>query len=239
MHVPILIGDDHVNLFSLQIPLPFPRAYQVLFIALLGLLLVYPLVAEAPLLSGLTQFFVGAVLLAAALAASSDGRQFRITMVFAAFGLLFGVFGELVAPVAVGASRIYGLVFLGWVTWQVLHDVLLVGRRVNAHIIYGALCAYLLIGLVFAFAFSALHSFVPESLAGIESGGERHAPFTEFAYFSFASLTTLGIGDVLPLSSLARALTYVEAVIGQIYLTVIVARLVALYSAAALRESGD
>ena len=241
MRSPLTILDDQVCLFGLVMPLPFPRAYQVLFLALLGLLLVYPVASGVALLAGLTQLFVGLVLVAAALAASSDGREFRITILIALMGLLFGVVAEWLAPgtAALGASRLYGLAFLAWVTREVLHDVLLVGRRVNAHIIYGALCAYLLVGLMFAFAFSALHAFDPQALEGIDLGGQSTAPFIEYAYFSFSSLTTLGIGDLVPTSSLARTLTWVEAVIGQIYLTVIVARLVALYSHAALARGGD
>ena len=50
-----------------------------------------------------------------------------------------------------------------------------------------------------------------------------------YTYFSFVTLTTLGYGDVAPVAPFARALAYAEAMMGQIYLTVIVARVVALY----------
>ena len=241
MNAPLSIRDDAVELFGNELRLPYPRAYQLLFVALLGLLLVYPVIAELGLVLGLTELFVGLVLMTAALAGSSTGAQFRNTMLIAGVGLLLGFFGYFLEGTTRAASRLYGFFFLCWITWQVLHDVLMVGRRVNAHIIYGALCAYLLLGMVFAFAFSALHAFRPDAIAGVRlvDAGEHAAPFTEYAYFAFSSMTTLGIGDVVPLTPLARALTYLAAVMGQIYLTVIVARLVALYSADALQRHRD
>jgi hypothetical protein len=105
----------------------------------------------------------------------------------------------------------------------------MVNRRVNAHMIYGALCVYLLLGLTFAFAFSALDAFAPGAIAGIADTGGARATLGEYTYYSFVTLTTLGFGDLLPVSPLARTLSWAEAVIGQIYLTVILARLVALY----------
>jgi hypothetical protein len=235
----VSIRDDAVELLGKELRLPYPRAYQLLFVALLGLLLVYPVIAELGVVLGLTELFVGLVLMTAALAGSSTGEQFRNTMLIAAVGLLFGFVGYFLEGTTRAASRVYGFFFLCWITWQVLHDVLMVGRRVNTHIIYGALCAYLLLGMVFAFAFSALHAFRPDAIDGVRLADEHAAPFTEYAYFAFSSMTTLGIGDVVPLSPMARALTYLAAVMGQIYLTVIVARLVALYSADALQRHRD
>ena len=238
MNGPITIREDAVELFGRALPLPYPRAYQLLFVALVALLLVYPLIGELGLLLGLTEAFLGLVLVTAALAGSSTGDQFRNTMIVAAVGLLLGVVGYLFEGTTRAASRVYGFLILGWVTWQVLHDVLMVGRRVNTHVIYGALCGYLLLGMVFAFAFAALHAFRPDAIEGlrIADAAHRAAPFTEYAYFAFSSMTTLGLGDVVPVSPMARSLTFLAAVMGQIYLTVIVARLVALYGADARRN---
>jgi hypothetical protein len=75
----------------------------------------------------------------------------------------------------------------------------------------------------------------PGSFAGAFSPGgpiassaalDRHA--AAFTYYSFATLTTLGMGDITPKSPLARTLSWLEAVLGQIYLAVLVARLIAL-----------
>jgi hypothetical protein len=91
--------------------------------------------------------------------------------------------------------------------------------------VLGALCAYVLIGLLFAFLYLAVDEF-------------RDAPFFaqpghhdqgEFLYFSFVALTTLGFGDLSPSEGLPQALTVIEALIGSIFLVTLVARLVTLW----------
>jgi hypothetical protein len=103
---------------------------------------------------------------------------------------------------------------------RVLHH-----RRVTAETVLGALCAYVLIGLLFAFVFLAVDDY-------------RDAPFFaqsgphdqgEFLYFSFVALTTLGFGDLSPSVGLPQALTVVEALIGSVFLVTLVARLVTLW----------
>ena len=103
---------------------------------------------------------------------------------------------------------------------RVLHH-----RRITYETVLGALCAYVLIGLLFAFLYLAVDEF-------------RDAPFFaqpgphdqgEFLYFSFVCLTTLGFGDLSPSVGLPQALTVLEALIGSIFLVTLVARLVTLW----------
>ena len=98
-------------------------------------------------------------------------------------------------------------------------------KRVTAETILGATCAYILFGLLFAFVYLAL-------------GELRDAPFfaqpgpheeSEYLYFSFVALTTLGFGDLSPSVGLPQALTVSEALIGQVFLVTMVARLVTLW----------
>jgi hypothetical protein len=98
-------------------------------------------------------------------------------------------------------------------------------RRVTYETVLGALCAYILIGLLFAFLFLA----VDEVREGpfFAQGGE-HAQ-SEYLYFSFVSLTTLGFGDLTPTTGLPQALTALEALLGSIFLVTLVARLVTLW----------
>jgi len=58
-----------------------------------------------------------------------------------------------------------------------------------------------------------------------------------FGYFSFVTLTTLGYGDIIPIKELSRTLTWIEAFMGQIYLTVTIARLVGMYIAQSMKKS--
>lgn len=97
--------------------------------------------------------------------------------------------------------------------------------RVDSERICAALCVYLLAGVAFGGLFGALEAVAPGSLRGpgaVELDGT--------VYFSFVTLATLGYGDITPVSSTARALAMLEAVFGQLYLAVLIARLVSLYA---------
>jgi len=92
--------------------------------------------------------------------------------------------------------------------------------------IFAALGAYLLAGLLFAFAYWMLDRAWPASFRGVAGAlGQADA-----IYFSFVTIGTLGYGDIVPISEPARGLAIVEAVSGQMYLAVLVARLVSLYA---------
>jgi len=103
----------------------------------------------------------------------------------------------------------------------------LASGRTDGERILAALDAYLLAGLLFAFAYWAIDQVWPGSFRGVDGTiSQRDA-----IYFSFITISTLGYDEIAPLSSPARGLAVVEAVSGQMYLTVLVARLVSQYSA--------
>lgn len=96
---------------------------------------------------------------------------------------------------------------------------------VSAETLLGAICIYVLIGLVFAYA-----DYAVQLLGGhfFAQPGEHSG--SDFAYFSFVTMTTVGYGDLSPGGGLPRSMAVLEALTGQIFLVVLVARLVALYS---------
>jgi hypothetical protein len=103
---------------------------------------------------------------------------------------------------------------------RVLHH-----RRVTYETVLGALCAYVLIGLLFAFLYLAVNEVSTEPFF------TQPGPHTqgEYMYFSFVALTTLGFGDLSPSVGLPQALTVLEALLGSIFLVTLVARLVTLW----------
>jgi hypothetical protein len=96
---------------------------------------------------------------------------------------------------------------------------------VDAERIFAALDAYLLAGLTFGVAYWLIETSVPGSFRGATPLG-----LSDCIYFSFVTIATLGYGDIVPVSETARAVTILEAVGGQMYLAVLVARLVGLYT---------
>jgi len=100
---------------------------------------------------------------------------------------------------------------------------------VNQHRILGAVAVYLLIGLAWASAYELLH-FVRPGAFGSALAAEP-APQT-WIYYSFVTLTTMGYGDITPVHPVARSLAIAEALIGQLYLAITLARLVSLRESA-------
>ena len=110
-----------------------------------------------------------------------------------------------------------------------VHDVLF-GGVININRLVGAGCIYMLSGSLWGIIYFLLNVVAPASFSGIsaETWSEQ---LTEFTYFSFVTLTTLGYGDITPVAPIARSLCVLEAVLGQMYLTVLVAALVSMHIA--------
>jgi voltage-gated potassium channel len=104
-------------------------------------------------------------------------------------------------------------------------------RRVTHETVLGALCTYVLVGLLFAFVYLAV-SDLREASFFVQEGPHTQS---EYLYFSFVTLTTLGFGDLSPGVGLPQALTVLEALLGQIFLVTLVARLVTLW----VRQAAD
>ena len=117
------------------------------------------------------------------------------------------------------------------IVWVVMEFAapLLVLRRIMVHdrvsraTLFGAVSTFLLIALSFNYAFLAVESWTSSPFFGVVESTST------FMYFSLVTITTLGYGDVAPVGDFGRYLSTVEAVIGQVFLVMIVARLVALY----------
>ena len=103
------------------------------------------------------------------------------------------------------------------------------------HSILGAISVYLLMGLSWAIAYSALEiiehepfRFVERRITPAENGEEVYTDWPQMVYYSFVTMSTLGFGDITPRTPLAETLTWMQAVFGQLYLVVLIARLVSL-----------
>jgi hypothetical protein len=130
-------------------------------------------------------------------------------------------------------AQILALMLLGFTT-LVMFNSLIQTDQVSQDTVVGGICVYLLIGLCFAMVFIVMTSLAPGSFregehAIVRSAADSSAHATTLLYFSFVTLTTLGYGDVSPASDMARMFAVSEALIGQLYLAIFVARLVALY----------
>src|SRR5262249_22884902 len=115
--------------------------------------------------------------------------------------------------------------------------------KVSRDSLYGAFCGYLLLGLAFGHLHCLEESLNPGAFRGDEDLAPRlanddtcHAVLT---YYSFTTITTLGLGDITPRSPLARDLAWIEAVMGQFYLAVVMAELIGMKVALAVSPRGE
>ncbi len=129
----------------------------------------------------------------------------------------------------------FTVLFLAFTGSLIVSDVFK-EEEVTVDTISGAICVYLLIGLTWAELYVAIEFFQPGSftihkyLPQVPGYHPEHqTPL--FLYYSFVTLTTLGYGDITPLTPPARSFSYVEAIIGQIFVAVLIARLVGLHIA--------
>ena len=210
--------------------------YTVLLIFIVALMSVLPFIAGDELAIFSMKLVLSVILLFGIYA----GRRIRGDLILG---------GALGIPVLVGrwlpqyssdirvflAIDILTAVFLLYITIMILNQVLR-ARRVTFDTIAGAVCAYCLVGLAWAFVYRAMfvmnpHSFLfaSASFAHIFENQSRSEPqLMNFAYYSFATLTTTGFGDITPALGPSRAISVLEAAAGQFFIAILIARLVSL-----------
>jgi ion channel len=197
------------------------RRYAILFYLLLLTFAVNPLLAVIRPAGQALDLFLGLNLIAAAV-----GIRTRAGWVLAAVAI--AVVLRLQAPAHPGLGTLpYAL----WALIAVIAAATAVrfalrAREVGSEQIYAALSAYLLTGLFFG----AIHWSIEDTWPGSYAASSG-APLTisTAIYFSFVTLATVGYGDVVPTSDVSRGVAMLEALVGQLYLAVMVARLVSLY----------
>jgi hypothetical protein len=134
--------------------------------------------------------------------------------------------------------------FFGYAMWVMLLDIF-TSRRVTFNTVCASLCVYLLLGVVWALAYSMVDVLNPAAFTWTVSAREPPRAWRvgkgdgAILYFSFATLTTLGYGDIIPTSPFSRMLATLEAITGQLYLTVLVARLVGMHIAETLDQKAQ
>lgn len=107
-------------------------------------------------------------------------------------------------------------------------DHVLFGTSMSFNRIIGAICVYLLLGLIFGQTNMLIYKFLPNSFNGIDNTEVAMEGFT-LLYYTFVTMTTLGYGDVSPEGPLARVIAYLAAIAGQFYIAILVAMLVSQY----------
>lgn len=134
---------------------------------------------------------------------------------------------ELLSPVVFMG---FGLLFIGLVIVNILRHIMR-ASRVNAEVICAGISAYLLIAIMWAMVYKLLGDINPHSFNFINlPNAEQSMTNSNSFYFSFATISSVGYGDITPVSKVARMFAVMEAILGLFFMAVLISRLVALYS---------
>ncbi len=201
-----------------------------LLIGLIGLLLAQPFFRHTEEIGrAMLCAFIFVVLLAGVFAIRANRRDFIIAMFLGGpalcGSLVLILFDNNLMEII---SLAFVIFFLAFTTGSILAYVISAGA-VTMDKLFGSACVYLLIGLTFAAVYMMILQFQPDAVR-VSAEDEQIVAFSDLVFFSFTTLTTLGYGDITPVSEHARTLAAMEAVTGVLFLALLIARLVALYT---------
>jgi hypothetical protein len=204
-----------------------------LFASLAGIFFAYPLAVIATGGVTIVNAIEALIVLTAAVASSRSRRELILLAGLALLAIVMDWGNDYGWPrqalTSVAESALYAIFYLR-VTTIILRQVF-APARVTANEILGACSAYLILAIVWAHIFHIVGVLAPGSFQGLAESGNEGALQSDLLYFSVTTLTTSGIGDIVPINRIARMLTALEAVVGQLYLVVLVAHFVGLHVA--------
>lgn len=205
-------------------------AWTYLFLALLALILVYPIFEQTSKyhVPWALSFFNSIVLLAIIYAASEEKRHFWLVFCCGAALLIMDwLGGEFFIELALRSGLyLYAIYIVG-------HHFIF-SKKVSMDEVYGALSLYLLLGIFWATLFASHEHLFPGSFQN--TFDKQPLTWSDFIYFSFVTLTTTGYGDIIPTTAFSRSLSIVEAISGLFCLGVLVSGTIGRIVAMSINE---
>jgi hypothetical protein len=202
------------------------RKYNHLLIGMILLLLVGPLYLRTGLKFPLMTFIFFTIVQLALQATIDNKRRLWLYRLIMLVALVCALSSQHVtAPlndVLYAVGRSIHIVFL-IMTIRLFMGRIIVAGQITADKVKGGICLYFLAGVAWGFLYEVIHRFDPTAFQI-----EKAAPLM-FLYYSYSTLTTLGIGDIIPTNDLAVSLTCLEAIGGQMFVAVFIARLIGLH----------
>ena len=203
-----------------------------LLLSLVALLVIQSFLSSTTLLQRILFNVLLFVVVLSAIRSLSASRS-RLLLALA-LGVL-GFFGALIADPLSSVAMLsvvdvcYGAVFV--LLLVALCESVFADGDVDADRIIGAICIFFVIGLLWALIYTLLEIFQPGSfsITAVQAPGIQQETLGQLMYFSYVTLTTLGYGDVVPVTDASRMLATIEAMIGQLYIAIVIARLVGLH----------
>lgn len=199
------------------------RRYTILFYVLVLTIVASPVAAAFRLSGTVIDSLLGATLLVAVMPVGAERtRRLLITVVVALW--LARVLTERLGHLKLSGATLSAWTLVGLLAATAALRFAMQGKKVDAEHLFAALSAYLLAGIYFGLLYWGLEQIHPGSVAATNFSR------TGAIYYSFVTLATIGYGDIVPRTDVARGFAILEGVGGQLFLAVLVARLMSLYS---------
>lgn len=208
-----------------------PRSYTGLLTILVLVIVISPVLEEIRFGSRTLEVLLAIVLLSAIRDIARDERRHLWILFIGAVAVVSRIGSAVLQPppvwlfvVALGST----IGFFVIAAWSISQHVFR-QQRVTADTIRGAICVYLLLGLIWTMAFIGVAYFDPSTFPSLDHSAGYAGVYSTLQYFSFVTLTTLGYGDITPHGLVARQLAMAEAIVGQLFIAVAIAWLVGMY----------
>ena len=212
----------------------FQGRFLFLFIALLCFFVISPLLRGFIGIQVLLDIFLSAIFITA-LYTFSRKKHLLLIGTLLALPMLAAIWSPYFVkiPFMNLAGQCFGIVFMAFMVVTILSFVFK-QYDITLDVIYATVVVYLLTAIMWAFIFRVIDVLQPGSFTITQGLGEE-TRFT-FIYYSLVTITTLGYGDITPVTDVAKSFSALEAVIGQIYLVLLVARLVGINIAQSMNK---
>ena len=216
--------------------------YFVLSLTLLLVTIVYPL-AQGQNSTLLPDAVISAVLVSGLYAVNDKKIIFRILAVLL-IPILISTwvyendYQSMLSRLSAISTMAYLCVILGAVFTHVI-----VAREIDANMIFGSVAVYLLVGIIVALLLLYLHNIDPGSVLGSltdkDPWGDSNDNLAVLLYFSIITLTSVGYGDMVPAGPAAKSIAMFTGIFGQLYVAILVGKLVGIYTAQVMNRRGD
>jgi hypothetical protein len=224
----VVVDNTRKSIHAWQDRFRDPSLTALLVLELCTIFFAAPLAAKGlPIARAVADTLVLAVLVIVVMLSRRWGAIILILLGLAATAASFLLSGEgsPVSPIVL--RRGGGILAFSALTWVIAHAVYAPGR-ITFHRLQGAVVIYLSLATIFASAFGLIWELSPGAFANLLAPVGGPEEVATMLYFSLTTLTTTGYGDIVAVDPFARSLANFEAVLGQFYLAITVARLVTL-----------
>lgn len=204
--------------------------FAYLLSSLLGFLFIVAILAQYPAVGG-DQVVMFALELTLIVGIWSLARQrfwFMFGLILIAIGavniILDAIINHSWAPYV---NFIVALLFYLFTTGLAFRS-LFTGERIDMNMIMGSICVYILVGISWSILYFFESVIHPGAFNGVNLTSSKTL-YTDLLYYSYVTLSTLGYGDITPMTPIARTLAYIEALFGQFYIAILVASFVGIH----------